>query len=53
VRFPHLQPQFGPAGCLDDASWFKPGSVFYTKERPAWDMTAADVDRYEAMPPQR
>ncbi len=40
-------------GCLDDTSWFKPGSVLYTKERPPWDMTAADVDTYEAMPPPR
>lgn len=39
------------AGTVDDNSWFSPQRVLYTKERPAWDVTTADVPTYAGMPP--
>lgn len=39
------------AGAVDDNSWFSPQWVFYTKLRPAWDMTTEAVPNYEGMPP--
>ena len=41
------------AGACDDNSWFEPKWVFYTRSRPAWDLTSTDIPNHEAMPPPR
>jgi hypothetical protein len=41
------------AGAFDDASWFKPEVVLFTKRRPAWDLTTDRVPNFEAMPPMK
>ena len=40
------------AGAFDDMSWFRPEMVLFTKRRPAWDMTTADVPNFDAGPPR-
>lgn len=40
-----------PVGLFDDTSWFKPHAVIYTKHRADWDVSAADVPSFDAMPP--
>ncbi len=42
-----------PVGCLEDTSWFKPGAVVYTRDRPPWDITTDQVPNFETMPPAR
>ena len=39
------------AGSVDDNSWFSPQWIFFTKERPAWDVTTEAVPNYAGMPP--
>lgn len=39
------------AGSVDDSEWFKAQAVVYCKDQPAWDSSAQDVPRFEAMPP--
>jgi hypothetical protein len=38
-------------GCLDDNSWFKADRVVYVKDQPCWDVTPADIPRFDRMPP--
>lgn len=30
-------------GVLDDSSWFKPGSIVFSSQKPAWDFMDPDV----------
>lgn len=39
------------AGSADDSSWFTPQGVIFTKQRPSWDMTSADLPNFETTPP--
>ena len=39
------------AGSVDDNSWFSPQWVFYTKQRPPWDVTMEAAPNYAGMPP--
>lgn len=40
-----------PVGLFNDSDWFKPQAILYAKRQPAWDMTSAEVPRFEGMPP--
>ena len=42
--------KFVKAGTLEDSSWVKVDSVFFTKSANQWDMPADDVKCYEANP---
>jgi hypothetical protein len=37
------------AGAFDDANWFSPEAVLFTRNRPDWDLTSRDVPNFEAM----
>ena len=38
-------------GLLDDASWFAPQVVLYTRSRPKWDITTDAVPNFATSPP--
>lgn len=42
--------KFVKAGSLEDSSWVKVDSVFFTKSANQWDMPADDIKCYEANP---
>ena len=42
--------KFVKAGTLEDSSWVKVDSVFFTKSANHWDMPVDDIKCYEANP---
>ena len=38
-------------GTVDDNAWFKPQAVVYGKDRPEWDLMAADIPTFDRMAP--